>query len=133
MKKSIFPIAIILILLLVGCTTQNTDQNAQEERLTIAATFFPLYDLTKMIVGSEAEVFSIVPKHAEPHGFTQTPQDIVRLNGANMFVTLGIEFEEFEQELVELKSGQSGYLGKHLNISHLSRSRSSRSDSSTPQ
>ncbi len=102
--KKIYLILTLLIGLLVvaGCTNQiNSAQPTASGKINIAATFYPVYDLTKSIAGSSANTYSIVPPGVEPHGYEPSPGDIQKLNRADVFVTLGIEFEEFEEDLVE--------------------------------
>lgn len=86
--------AILGAVLLTGCA-----QTTMTDDFSVATTFYPVEQATRMVVGDSVDVFSIVPPGSEPHGFEATPQDILRLNRANAFVTLGIEFEAFEEEL----------------------------------
>lgn len=115
MKHNHMMILLVGVLLLAGCTQQTTSQ--QESKLTVAATFYPLEQATLMTVGNQVEVFSIVPAGVEPHGFEATAQDIVRLNNADAFVTLGIEFEAFEEELIDSAQGVPLiHAGKDINL-----------------
>ena len=103
--KRVFVVLLVLIGLLVvaGCSASQTttQQTVQDGEVTVAATFWPLYDLTRTIVGSSGTVYSIVPPGVEPHSYEPSPGDVQKLNNANVFVTLGIEFEEFEEDLVD--------------------------------
>ncbi|HII17075.1 TPA: zinc ABC transporter solute-binding protein [Candidatus Woesearchaeota archaeon] len=93
-----------LLLLAFGCAQQEPfQQESDEGRITIAATFFPLYDLTRNIAGDYATAFSVVPQGAEPHDYEPKPSDILRLSEAGGFVTLGLglEFERIEETLIE--------------------------------
>jgi zinc transport system substrate-binding protein len=92
-------IALIFALVLVsGCA--NTP--SQSGKLTIAATFYPLYDLTRAVAGASADVYSVVPINADPHEYQNTPQDLIKLNKADAFVTLGVAkgFAPYEENLI---------------------------------
>ncbi len=109
----IFCICCILSLFLVvtACTTQTSTsptsvaqlQSNQSQKMTIAATFYPLYDMTRTIAGDAANVYSVVPLTAEPHEYDSSPQDLIRLDNANVFVTLGVQkgFAPYEERLIE--------------------------------
>ena len=94
--RLLLPMSTMLMILLAGCSLapQKTDS------FVVAATFFPLYDLTKSIVGEGGEVYPIVPSGIEPHDYEPNPSDLETLNSADAFVTMGIEFAEFEEDLV---------------------------------
>ncbi|MDD9952994.1 MAG: zinc ABC transporter substrate-binding protein [Candidatus Woesearchaeota archaeon] len=91
-------ISLALILMLAACATAPTPQ-ATPEQLTIATTFYPLYDATKAIAGTQSTVFSVVPQGVEPHSYEPTPQDVLKVSKADVYVALGLEFERFEEEL----------------------------------
>ena len=92
---------IILAVALVGCAKPQKPETTQNDAITIATTFYPLYDLTKSITGNKDIVYSIVPAGTEPHEYEPTPSDIQKLNNAYAFVTLGNEFKEFEEDLIK--------------------------------
>jgi len=90
-----------ILLFLLGCNTTTLSKNQTNDgsKLTIVATFFPLYDLTKSIVGDKGVVESLVPANVEPHDYEVTPSDIKKVNAANAFVIMGIAFAPFEDNL----------------------------------
>ncbi len=92
------------LLVVTGCsapqdTTKQPTQTVQNAQIHIATTFYPLYDLTKNIVGDKGTVYSIVPAGSEPHEYEPTAGDFQKLNSADAFVTMGVEFGEFEDTL----------------------------------
>lgn len=93
--------AIILAFGLMSGCTQSQDMSSIDSTLQIAATFYPFYDLTRAIAGDAASVYSVVPPTTEPHAFEPSPQDIARLQQVNLFVATGLEFEAFEEKLVQ--------------------------------
>lgn len=91
----------ILLLILVSMTLLGCTQTQQNDSdFIVGVTFYPYYDLTRHIVGEVAEVFSVVPPTTEPHSFQPSARDIARLQNIDVFVATGVEFEAFEQSLI---------------------------------
>lgn len=97
--KTIMTLSLLSLILLAGCAKQPLPQEQQNNTLHIAATFYPLYDLTKTIVGDKGTVYAIVPAGAEPHDYEPNPSDFQSLEDADAFVTMGIAFAAFEDKL----------------------------------
>jgi len=77
-------IGTLLALLLVapGCKPQERPDG----KLQVVTTLFPLYDFAKRIGGDQAKVTLLLPPGVEPHSFEPRPEDIVRVNHADVFV-----------------------------------------------
>jgi zinc transport system substrate-binding protein len=103
MKKS-FLLLVIISLILVGCgyqqihQTENTTpppQKTQREEITkkqIIASFYPLAFMTEQIVENKAEVTNIAGS-ADVHEYEPSPQDMVKLNKADLVIFQGAELE----------------------------------------
>lgn len=103
MKKMILILMVLLIsLLLFGCINQTEiEENENEEKLNVMASFFPFYDIAKNVAGESANVSVLVPPASEPHSFNPSPQDILRVSNADIFIVTGTEFEEWEERIVK--------------------------------
>ncbi|HEY5513650.1 MAG TPA: metal ABC transporter substrate-binding protein [Geomonas sp.] len=55
-------------------------------KLQVVTTLFPLYDFAKRIGGAQAQVTLLLPPGVEPHSFEPRPEDIVRVNHADLFI-----------------------------------------------
>lgn len=86
-------------LVISGCSLPEAPPD-QDRGFTIAATFYPLYELTKGIAGDKAVVYSIISTQIEPHDYEPKPSDLQKLDSADAFVTVGIGFDELEEELI---------------------------------
>ncbi|MDQ0339787.1 zinc transport system substrate-binding protein [Caldalkalibacillus uzonensis] len=80
---------------------QDEADSHEEERLLIYTSLFPLYDFAQKIAGERAEVINLIPPGAEPHDFEPTPNDIVELHKADLFVYNGGGFEGWIEKIVE--------------------------------
>jgi len=69
------------------------------EKPLVIATFYPLYEFTRQVAGDHAEVVSLVPPGVEPHDWEPSPQTLVQLGKARLFVYNGAGFEPWVQKL----------------------------------
>jgi zinc transport system substrate-binding protein len=60
-----------------------------EKKLNIVATIFPEYDFLRQICGDCANLSMLLAPGAESHSFEPTPQDIITVQQANLFVYVG--------------------------------------------
>ncbi len=95
--KIILGFIIAITMLLTACSPVVEDDTST---ITVVATFYPYYEAAKAVLGDVGEVSSLVPTNIEPHSFEPTPRDIQRLSQADLFITTGLEFEEFENRIV---------------------------------
>lgn len=110
MKKSFLLLALIS-LTLVGCGSQTTQQpenatpptsKTHTEEITkkqIVASFYPLAFITEKIVGDKAEVINIAGA-SDVHEYEPSPQDMVKLNEADLVVFQGAELEPWTDGVI---------------------------------
>lgn len=60
-----------------------------ESRLTILAVNFPAFDLARSIAGDTADVQMLLPPGSESHSYEPTPQDIIAIQNADLFLYTG--------------------------------------------
>lgn len=91
MKKYLISITIILIVILgiyLHLDTKNKKVKINK-KIKIATTIFPLYDITKNIVGDKIDVINILPPGGSPHTFEITPSLIKKLQGTKIVFNIG--------------------------------------------
>ena len=76
----------------INNTALTTEQDGND-KLEVIASFFPLYDFARHVGGDRAQVSSLIPVGIEPHDWEPTAQNIVALQGADMFIFNGAGFE----------------------------------------
>lgn len=99
MKK--FFSLIVSLSLLTACSAKSvpaTTEKAQSKR-TIYTTFYPVYDLTKRIVGDKMNVKMLIQANEEPHSFELKASDRAALNDADLIVYNGANMENFIPDL----------------------------------
>jgi zinc transport system substrate-binding protein len=110
MKLSRFILIITLLLLGVAAVfainrPQNTSTNTtqipnQAQKPVIVTTLFPFYDITKILIGDKANISLLLPPGIEPHSFEPTPQDIIKIQEADIFIYTGEYMEPWVKDII---------------------------------
>ncbi|HRN86114.1 MAG TPA: zinc ABC transporter substrate-binding protein [Candidatus Dojkabacteria bacterium] len=98
--KKLIPVIILLIIALVVVVILTRSDNNNDE-LTIVTTFYPPAEFTSQITKDKFKVINITSDGIEPHDFEQSPQDIVKIQSADLFIVNGNDFDHWAEELVE--------------------------------
>ena len=112
MKKSIvsvivpivISIALFLLLIYIGIARNDTIQK-QDDKIQIIATIFPNYDFARQIAGDKAEVTMLLPTGTESHSYEPTPQDIIKINEADLFIYTGEYMETWADNIIKSTNG----------------------------
>lgn len=94
----------LVVFLLVGCTwTQTTPSmnNAIDEKLSVYASFYTMYDFASKIGGDKIEIANMVPAGTEPHDWEPTATDITNLERADVFIYNGAGMEHWAQDILK--------------------------------
>ena len=105
MKYGMTTMAATLILAACGSTDAQSEvpNDTQEDngKLKVVATLFPQYDFVRQIAGDLVDVTKLLPAGVDVHHYEPTPQDIITLNDADLFIYTGAEMEPWAHRLVE--------------------------------
>jgi len=88
----------------LGCERAPAPPAARARPLVVAS-FFTLWDFTRQVAGDRAEVVSLVPPGVEPHDWEPTPQDVIQVRKARLFVYNGAGFEQAADRLLKEIAG----------------------------
>lgn len=97
---------LLIIIFLSSCTSKKTEETSDlgnkinEDRLKIVTSIYPMYDFTKKIVEDKAYVENIIPIGTQSHGWEPTPNDIIKLNDADMFIYNGAGMEPWVDDVL---------------------------------
>jgi zinc transport system substrate-binding protein len=75
---------------------------AQGEKLSVYASFYPMYDFAAKIGGDRADVTNMVPAGTEPHDWEPSAADIVGLENARVFVFNGAGMEHWAEDILDM-------------------------------
>lgn len=99
-KKTWIALMLALVVLLTGCGAVIHIDDHINEKPVIVCTLFPQYDFARQIYGNQAEVVMLLPPGTESHTFDPTPQDMVTIVNADLFIYTGDEMEPWAAEIV---------------------------------
>ncbi len=104
MKKNRFITLFIFILIfgiiiVIFSLPSLSPSKAPTNKLTVAASIFPLADISRVIVGDKIEVINLLPPGSSPHTFTITPSDIKKLKQAKIIFIIGDPLDSWTKEI----------------------------------
>ena len=97
-------IAVIMsVIIIIGVNDSKQGVSLREGKTTklrVVASFFPLYEFSKNVVGDKAEVSFFIPIGVEPHDWEPSVNDVLNLKESNVFIYNGAGLESFVDKLI---------------------------------
>lgn len=100
MRAAIVIVTAVLALTACGRQAGPVFAPAEEPKVAVVASFYPLYEFARRVGGEFAEVRNLVPAGAEPHAYEPTPQDVAALHAARLVIYNGAGFEPWIEKLL---------------------------------
>lgn len=95
MKKSVWVLSALLsVSLLTGCAGTGSGQKSSD-KLSVTASFYPLYDFAVKLGGDKADVTNLTPSGVEPHDWEPSSNDMITLENADILVYNGSGMESW--------------------------------------
>jgi zinc transport system substrate-binding protein len=102
----------LLALLFAGCSkAANPWQGARPGQKRVLVSFAPIYCMTHAVAGDDAYVLCLLTTQG-PHGYTDTPADMLKLHRAELILTNGLGLEPFMARLVHGAGNRSAKVVK---------------------
>ena len=102
MRKALLTIiSAALLLSLLGCAPVSTEAVTDGKGLKIVTTIFPPYDFARAITGTNAQITMLIDPGAEVHTFDPTPDDIIKIQNADVFIYIGGENDAWVDQVLE--------------------------------
>ena len=90
--RRLFALLLTLMLLIpAGCA---------EGKISVVCTNFPCYDILRQLTGDVGEVTMLLKPGTEAHAYDPTPQDILTIGSADLFVLIGGESDAWADNLL---------------------------------
>lgn len=94
-------------LISASCDRKQPD-TGKPDKVRVVTTLFPIYDFTRNIGGDKVEVALILPPGMEAHSFDPKPDDIIRINKADLFIYSNRYMEPWAADITNsLDSGKT--------------------------
>ena len=95
-------VALVLPILLTSCNTGTPGP-----RIQVAASIFPLADITRNVGKEMVDVYVLIPPGASPHTFEPSPREFKKFGDVQLFVTVGAGFEFWAEKLITAVATES--------------------------
>ena len=93
----------LLVLVLMMTTLFTGAAFAEEKKLSIVTTIFPIYDWVRQIVGDNdnVEITMLLDNGTDLHSYQPTAVDILKVSNADLFIYVGGESDEWVEDVLE--------------------------------
>ena len=99
-------LSLLLLFSLLSACRSSVATPLPGDGLLIAASTTILADLTRNVIGSRGQVFSLLPPGADPHEYQASPSDVQRITRSSLLIMNGLGYEAFLQPLLENAGGE---------------------------
>jgi len=96
-SAALWRVALAAALALTACNQGGTEPG----KPLVVTSFYPVFEFTRRVAGSAAQVVSLVPPGVEPHDWEPSPRDVTALRQARLFVYNGAGFEPWAPKLLQ--------------------------------
>ncbi len=103
MRKLLISLVILILLvsgIIVVFNSSKNDAKKEYGKISVIATIYPIYDFAREIAGDKASVNMLLSPGVELHDYEPTPQDIIKIQEADLFLYLGEELEPWAHTVI---------------------------------
>ncbi len=86
---------------LSGCSSSLPEKNVGLTNLQVVTTIFPQYDFVRQIGGEHVSLQMLLKPGEETHSYEPTPQDILAIQRADLFIYVGGENDEWVEDILD--------------------------------
>ena len=99
-KFHIYAVIILVLIFITGCKASTSTDLADESKITVYTSFYPMYDFAKKIGGDKINLFNLVPAGTEPHDWEPAPKDIATIGKADVLIYNGAGMENWINKII---------------------------------
>jgi zinc transport system substrate-binding protein len=92
-------VAVLAGLFLAAARYGRPAEITTENKLQVAASFYPLYFFSRQIGGDKADILNITPSGAEPHDYEPTSRDMARMENSRLIIINGSGLEAWGNDI----------------------------------
>lgn len=98
--RAIALVITVAVALGAGWWVAGRQNEAANNKLTVVASFYPLYEFARQVGGDRVTVSNLTPAGVEPHDYEPTPQQLAKLQQADVVVYNGGTMEPWTENAV---------------------------------
>lgn len=98
--KKIFAILLCISVTLGFTACGNAAEQTGDGKISVVATIFPEYDFARAVSGGLADIKMLVSPATEIHSYEPSPQDIVAVQNADLFIYIGGEGDAWVEKIL---------------------------------
>jgi len=100
MKRSHRFLLIIMLLvpLLSGCISNATQEN--ESTINVVVSIAPYFEWVERVGGENVNISILVPEGSEPHTYEPTPDQLIEINNAKLWIKNGVGLEKWADKFL---------------------------------
>lgn len=102
-KKALVLLLALVMIVCVSAACGKTPSDGKNEKLTIVATIFPVYDWVREVLGDEirnVELVLLMDSGVDLHSFQPTAKDVLTVSTADLFIYVGGESDEWVEDIL---------------------------------
>lgn len=97
---------LLISMVLCGCADSGDAGGQQKEtedagKLRVVTTIFPQYDFVRQIAGENLGLQMLLKPGEETHSYEPTPQDIIAIQKADLFIYVGGENDSWVEDILD--------------------------------
>jgi zinc transport system substrate-binding protein len=105
MRLILILVLTVMIVAATACSPTAGPAGSNEETVTVAAAFYPLFEAADSVGGNRAEATNVTPPGAEPHDIELSPDQVDELLDADVVLYLGGGFQPAVEQVAEGRDG----------------------------
>jgi zinc transport system substrate-binding protein len=100
MKRALWLIVVVSIVVVLLLLSQQRDsRDISKKEHSVVTTIYPIYFITKSIVGDRVDIKRLIKPGSEIHSFSPTPKDMVDIDHSDLLITLGDKLEPWVSKI----------------------------------
>ena len=110
MSSKIFAFVLIILTLMTLSCRPSEDYGAQDDKLKVVASIFPLYDFARAVGGDKVSVSMLLPAGTDAHNYELKPDEIVKVINTDVFLFINFEMEHWAHKIITAAAEKTNML-----------------------
>jgi zinc transport system substrate-binding protein len=110
-KRTYATVAALVAIIAVGTVLafyfSNSVTPIKNSKISVIATFYPLYDFAQNVGGDKVSVFMLVPETVDVHDFEPTPSSIAAISSADLLIYNGVGLEPWIHDVISASGNKN--------------------------